>query len=446
MVAIAIHFIDMQYEAILDSISDGVFTVDLDFNITLFNCAAEQITGFKKEQAIGKKCFEVFRTSICEKNCVLRHTLKTGRPITNKKVNVLRKNGNEMPISISTGILKNNKGKVVGAIETFRDCSEIEMLRSEIDKSYYRGDLVGKGPKMKEIFSLIGSVASSDSTILIEGASGSGKEMVAKAIHLEGKRKDAPFVAINCGAIPFELLESELFGHVKGSFTDAKSDRLGKFDLAKNGTLFLDEISELHPLLQVKLLRVLQEREFTPVGGTITKKVHARILCATNKNLRDLVEQKGFREDLYFRINVFKLKLPPLSERREDIPVLVTHFIKKFNLKTGKELTGVDDEVMKIFMKYPFPGNVRELENAIEHAFILCRKGLISTEHLPCELLQVSGGIKYDCHQGIKSTLDNSEKEIIKNLLQEHNGIKSKVAEKLGIHPVTLWRKLKKFK
>ncbi|MBF0297879.1 MAG: sigma 54-interacting transcriptional regulator [Oligoflexia bacterium] len=433
----------MQYLSILDSISDGVFTVDLDFNITLFNSAAEKITGFKKETVIGKKCFEIFRTNICKNDCVIKKTLKSGKPITNRKVNVLKKSGQEIPITISTGILKNKNNKIIGAVETFRDCSEIELLRSELDKNYKIGDLIGRSKVMQDIFLLIEDIALSDSTILIEGASGSGKEILAKAIHNSSKRKNHPFVAINCGAIPFNLMETDLFGHLKGAFTDAKTDRPGKFEQAKGGTIFFDEISDLHPLLQVKLLRVLQEREFTPVGGNKIVKTDVRVICATNKNLRDMIEKSLFREDLYFRINVMKIKLPPLTERKEDIPLLLSYFFKKYNAKTGKNITKVSDDVLNLFMSFSFPGNIRELENIIEHAFILCHGEVIDTHHLPKELTdQKIPRINSD---SLKSIASDTEKDVLIKLLNKHDFNKKQVAKILKIDPATLWRKMKKY-
>ncbi|MBF0207557.1 MAG: sigma 54-interacting transcriptional regulator [Oligoflexia bacterium] len=263
--------------------------------------------------ALGKKCFEIFRTNICENECVIKKTLKTGKPITNRKVIVKKKSGQEIPITVSTGVLKNKSGKIIGAVETFRDCSDIELLRSELDKSYRIGDLIGRSKSIQNIFMLINDLAISDSTVLIEGASGTGKEVLAKSIHNSSGRKLFPFVAINCGAIPFDLIEADLFGHVKGAFTDAKTDRSGKFQQAEGGTILFDEISELQPMLQVKLLRVLQEREFAPVGSNTIQKTNVRVLCATNKNLRDMVEKGLFREDLYFRINVIKNKTVPMS-------------------------------------------------------------------------------------------------------------------------------------
>ncbi|MBF0300032.1 MAG: sigma 54-interacting transcriptional regulator [Oligoflexia bacterium] len=434
----------MQYLSILDSISDGVFTVDLDFNITLFNSAAEKITGFKKEIAIGKKCFEIFRTNICENDCVIKKTLTTGKPITNKKVNVLKKAGQEIPITVSTGILKNKNNKIIGAVETFRDCSEIELLRSELDKNYRTGDLIGRSKSIQNIFLLINDIAQSDSTILIEGASGTGKEVLAKTIHNSSKRKSHSFVAVNCGAIPFNLMETDLFGHVKGAFTDAKTDRAGKFEQAKGGTIFLDEISELHPLLQVKLLRVLQEREFTPVGSNKVVKTDVRVICSTNKNLRDIIEKGLFREDLYFRINVMKIKLPSLSERKEDIPLLLSHFLKKYNAKTGKNITKISDEVLNLFMNYNFQGNIRELENIIEHAFILCHREIIETRHLPKEMFDHV--IPFESGDSLKSIAGETEKDILIKLLNEHDFNKKRVAEILKINPTTLWRKINKYK
>ncbi len=430
-------------EIILNSIADGVFTIDHKKNITSFNLAAEKITGIPSEQAIGQKCFDVFHASICQSSCAIEKTMKTGKQIIDLPLNILNINGEKIPISISTAVLKNEDGKIIGGVETFRDLSTLEEMRKEIEKQYVYSDIVSKNHEIKKLFEIIPDIAESDSTVLIQGPSGSGKELFARAIHNHSNRKTGPYIAVNCAALPDTLLESELFGYKKGAFTDAKKNKHGRFALAENGTLFLDEIGDLSAALQVKLLRVLQEREFEPLGATRPVKTNARIIAATNKDLNQLLSQGRMREDFYYRINVIKINLPPLSKRREDIPLLVEHFVKKFNMKKNRKIAGVSEEVMEFFMKYDFKGNIRELENIIEHSFVLCRNQLITMDHLSADLQKTYKEKKImtaDSSQRLKET----EKEIILNTLNKHHGNRKKTAAELNINPSTLWRKMKK--
>lgn len=426
-------------EIILDSIADGVFTINLDFKITYINKAAADILKIRPQEAVGKLCFEVFHASICEHSCALRETINTGRNIVNKTVYIVNSIGEIIPINISTALLKNESGEIIGGVETFRDISEIEHLRKEIESNYSFNDIISKSKEFKELFSILPDIAVSDSTVLIEGASGTGKELIARAIHNLSGRKSRPLVAINCAAVPDNLLESELFGYKSGAFTDAKKDKLGKIALAEKGTLFLDEIGEISPAIQAKLLRFIQEREYEPLGGLNPVKSNVRIIAATNKNLSDEVKKGLFREDLFYRLNVINIKLPPLSARREDIPLLISHFIKKFNYIKGKNIEGVTDEVMNILMNYNFPGNVRELENIIEHAFVLCREAYINTKHLPQYLRAIE-----DTLTGSEN-LEEMEKIYIAKALSKFNGNKLKTAQALGINSSTLWRKMKKY-
>jgi len=426
-------------EIILDSIADGVFTINLDFKITYINKAAADILKIRPQEAVGKLCFEVFHASICEHSCALRETINTGRNIVNKTVYIVNSIGERIPINISTALLKNESGEIIGGVETFRDISEIEHLRKEIESNYSFNDIISKSKEFKELFSILPDIAVSDSTVLIEGASGTGKELIARAIHNLSGRKSRPLVAINCAAVPDNLLESELFGYKSGAFTDAKKDKLGKIALAEKGTLFLDEIGEISPAIQAKLLRFIQEREYEPLGGLNLVKSNVRIIAATNKNLSDEVKKGLFREDLFYRLNVINIKLPPLSARREDIPLLISHFIKKFNYIKGKNIEGVTDEVMNILMNYNFPGNVRELENIIEHAFVLCREAYINSKHLPQYLRAIE-----DTLTGSEN-LEEMEKIYIAKALSKFNGNKLKTAQALGINSSTLWRKMKKY-
>jgi PAS domain S-box-containing protein len=428
-------------QIILDSVNDGVFTVDRDWRINSFNRAAERITGVAREEAIGRRCCDVFRTSICESQCALRETMASGRPVVNKAVYIIDAGGRTVPISISTAMIKNEDGELVGGVETFRDLSLVEDLRKEIEKRCSLGDIIGRSPVMRSLFELIPVVAESTSSVLIEGASGTGKELVARAIHDLSPRREQRFVAINCGALPDTLLESELFGHKAGAFTDARRDKPGRFALADGGTIFLDEIGDISSAMQMRLLRVLQEREYEPLGGVRPQSVDVRIISATHRDLSRLVRDGGFREDLYYRINVFRLNLPPLNDRREDIPLLVDHFVARFNRRQQKVVAGVSDDVMSVLMRHDFPGNVRELENAIEHAFVLCRGGLIELRHLPGWLMEKAGIPSAKVQPG--ATLRSVEAVLIADAVRRHEGNRKAAAHELGIHPTTLRRKIK---
>jgi len=435
-------------DIILDSIADGVFTVDRDWNITSFNRAAERITGVSREQAVGQKCFDVFHADVCQKACTLRESIESGKEIIDRRINILNSEGKQIPLSISTAVIRGEKGEAAGGAETFRDLSDIEMLRQEIQGRYTFADIISQNHEIREIFDILPDIAVSESTVLIEGPSGSGKELFAKAIHTLNTARRGPFVAVNCGALPDTLLESELFGYVKGAFTDARKDKPGRFARAEGGTIFLDEIGDIPPAMQVKLLRVLQEKEYEPLGGTATVKADVRVIAATNKNLLQLVSRGRFRDDLYYRLNVVKINIPPLSSRREDIPLLTDHFISRFNAKKGKQIRSMSARAMAILMQHDFPGNIRELENIIEHAFILCRGSEIRPEHLPRELSAGMGITQQNENVEAKSielTKRQAEVTMILNALQRHNGNRKETAAELGINKTTLWRKMKKY-
>ena len=431
---------------ILDSVADGVFTVDQDFRITSFNRAAERILGIPREQAIGQQCCEIFRADICHEDCALRETLATGGEIIDKPVSILNSRAKRVPISVSTAVLKDGKGGIIGGVETFRDLSPLELLKKKIHKQYSYEDIISKNHRIQAIFNLLPDIAESDSTILIQGPSGSGKELFARAMHNLSNRKGRPYVVVNCGALPDTLLESELFGYVKGAFTDAKRDKPGRFALAERGTLFLDEVGDLSFAMQVKLLRVLQEKEYEPLGATHTVKANVRILAATHHDLLDMVRQGGFREDLYYRLNVVKIILPPLRERRGDIPLLIDHFLEQFNVRMGKSISGVSDDVLRCLMEYPFQGNVRELENTIEHACVLCRGRRIEIVHLPPEIRETVERAMEETAPGAESlpVLRSSEIQLIRKTLAKHEGNRLEAARELGLHKTTLWRKMKR--
>jgi PAS domain S-box-containing protein len=424
---------------IFDSITDGVFTVDENCIVTSFNQAAERITGFRAEEAIGKHCFEIFRTEICHKSCALRDTLANHRPVEHARVTIVTHDGNEVPISVSTTVLRNEDDEMVGGVEFFRDLSEVEQLRQRLDQEKAVKALVSASPSMRRAIDLLPNVAESECNVLLQGPSGSGKELFAQAIHTLSPRRYGPYIKLNCAALPATLLESELFGYVKGAFTDAKRDKPGRFALANGGTLLLDEISEMDVALQVKLLRVLNNGEFQPLGSTKTLRTDARIIAATNADLKQSIAAGKFREDLYFRINVVTMDLPALRERPEDIPLLVEHFMKKSKRTRESTATRVHPDVLALLRKYRFPGNVRELENAVEHALVMCQSDEICVEHLPHHIVEES-----EIQNGFVAD-PKHEKEVIEEALKRHHGNRASVADELGMHRSTLWRKMKSY-
>ena len=426
--------------AILDSLNEGVFTVDRDWRITSFNRAAERILGISREEALGCRCSEVFRADVCEQNCALRRTFESALPIVDAPAHIVNRQGQRIPIRVATALLKDRSGNIIGGVETFQDMTQVEQLRKELDSRYIFEDIIGRSPAMLQLFDLLPQIADSSSTVLIEGASGTGKELFARAIHNLSPRSKKPFVAINCAALPDTLLESELFGFKAGAFTDAKRDKPGRFALADGGTIFLDEIGDISAAMQVRLLRVLQERTIEPLGGIKPVPVDVRVIAATNRNLSNLVQEGVFREDLFYRIRVVYLQLPGLAQRREDIPLLTEHLISKFNHLQNKNIAGVSDEVMTRLMEHDFPGNVRELENIIEQAFVLCRDGLIETKHLPPELRPQSGE-KNGGKEAIR--LDSLERSAIEEALRRRHGNRRQTAADLGINVSTLYRKIR---
>lgn len=429
-------------EAILESISDGVFTVDLNWCISSFNRAAEEITGVPREEAIGRRCSEVFRSSMCGEDCALQQTLKTGKPIIGKAGYIIDSDGERIPISVSTAVLRETDGTVIGGAETFRDLSEVEALRQELKGKYRAGNLSSRSPLMQRVLEVLPAVAASPSTVLILGETGTGKELVAHTVHELSARRKGPFIAVNCGALPDTLLESELFGYKAGAFTGANKDKPGRFALAKGGTLFLDEIGEVSPALQVRLLRVLQERCYEPLGATRSETTDVRVIAATNKDLAEQVKLGSFREDLYYRLNIVRIELPPLRRRKEDIPLLVGEFVARFNRLQMKTVQGVSTETLSLLMAHVWPGNIRELENVIEHAFILCDKGLIGIEHLPGDLTSL--GPADPENSNIRSAHDILDAQAIQSALERNNFNRLAAARELGVHKTTLFRRIKK--
>ncbi len=433
----------MVERIILNCISDGVLTIGLEGNILYINKAMQELLGYPEGELIGKRCERFIRSNICvSEDCILRRSLAKKEKISNYETYIVNAEGRRIPVNINTDLLYDEAGNIIGIVEVFRDISQIKELKERLTDVYQFDNIVTKDRRMKEILSILPSVAQSKSTVLIQGESGTGKELIARAIHNNSLRKDKPFIAVNCAAIPEPLIESEIFGHVKGAFTGAHQDRMGRFELANHGTIFLDEIADMSPSTQAKLLRVIQEERFERVGGSKTIAIDVHIIAATNKNLLKEVKEGSFREDLYYRISVFPITLPPLRERKEDIPLLITHFIEKFNKEMGKSINNISPQAMKVLMNYFYPGNIRELRNIIEHAFVCSRGNTVLPEHLPKELVHAAEQLEI-APEG--SSLNRVEKKWILSVLEKSGWRYQEAARQLGISRTTLWRKLKAY-
>lgn len=431
---------------ILDSIADGVFTVDRNWRITSFNRAAEEITGWSEEDALGKSCSEIFHSSICGKNCAIAESLYSGGPVSNRSITILNHHGEKVPISISAAPLTDHEGNILGGVETFRDLTAITSLRKQLTQKFTFDEIISKSVAMQRLFKIMPEIARSPSTVLVLGESGTGKELVARALYNASERRDKPFITVNCGALPETLLESELFGYKAGAFTDARKDREGRFAAAEGGTLFLDEIGDIPQSVQVKLLRVLQEKVYEPLGSNTPVKADVRIITATNRDLQTLVKEGLFREDLFYRLNVVKIQLPPLRERKEDLPLLIEHFIKKYSAEQGKDIVGISPPALTILMHYDFPGNIRELENIIEYSFILCEGGYIQPEHLPDPFAPGHDEMNRDRQSaGGPQTLEEVEKQAIALALERNKWKKMATCRELRVSKDTLRRKIKKY-
>jgi PAS domain S-box-containing protein len=428
-------------DAILDSISDGVFTVDPQWRITSFNRAAEEITGVPRSEAIGRLCSEVFRSSLCGDHCPLQDTLKSGKPRIGTCGYIITAQGDRIPISVSTAVFRDEQGRVMGGAETFRDLSEVDALKRELEGRYHVGELFSRSPRMHKLFSMLPAIAASPSTVLLTGETGTGKELFARTIHSLSAHSQGPFIAVNCAALPDTLLESELFGVKAGAYTGATRDRLGRFAQAREGTIFLDEIGEISPALQVRLLRVLQERTFEPLGSSKTESTDARVIVATNRNLAELIKGGEFREDLYYRINVIRLELPPLRQRKDDLPLLVEQFIRRLNRVQGREVKGISTEALSLLMAYDWPGNIRELENCVERAFVLVGDGRIDIDHLPEELTHLAPLGRFGEGRTMHDMLD---RQVIQAALERNNFNRLATARELKIHKTTLFRRMKR--
>ena len=441
---------------IIDSMADGVFTMDATGRISSWNPSMERISGYTAKEALGRTC-QLLQCSHCFgkacpaniKKCkIMEKTFPEA-----KECRLRHKKGYDVSVIKNASVVKNDDGHVIGIVETVTDLTELNQARKKAEEAVLRlgeihrmDNIIGKSRAMQTVFEAIRAAAASEATILIQGDSGTGKELVAGAIHFNSDRREGPLVAVNCSALSENLLESELFGHVKGSFTGANRDRMGRFEEASGGSIFLDEIGELSPYIQVKLLRVLQEREVERVGDSRRHKIDIRIITATHKDLYARVREGLFREDLYYRLKVFPIHLPPLRERREDIPILADHFIKRMNKKTGKPITGLSTAAMRVFMDHPWPGNVRELENAIEHAFVLCNRKEIDSIDLPAEIRHP--GYMDSCYE-VPNVKKKPHKKLtqatLTALLEECDWNKAEVGRRVGLSRTAIWKYMKKW-
>ena len=435
-----------KLETIFNSLIEGTFTINNNWEITSFNRAAESITGFTISEAIGKKYWQVFPSEDGKEDLQLRDFIADHKQTLLRETTIIRRDSSRVLVRINSAPLMNTLGNKIGRVVTFEDISVMKNLSDHIEERFHFINIIGRSKSMLKVFNMMDNVIKTDSTVLITGESGTGKEIIARAIHLNSEKKSEPFIAVNCTAFAESLLESELFGHEKGAFTGAISAKPGRFELAGNGTLFLDEIGDLPLSVQVKLLRVLENRQFERVGGTKTIQLKARIISATHRNLEKEIIDGKFREDLFYRINVINIELPPLSDRKDDLPSLINHFMDKYNRKFKKNIHYISPNTLKVLSYYKWPGNIRELENVIEHAFVVCNSEAIKTEHLPLKFQDILNELNLSDINNNKTTpFESVEKQLIATTLQKQNGNRTKTAAALGINKTTLWRKMKKY-
>ena len=437
---------------LLDCIGDGVVTIGLDMKIRYMNRAMRELLGYEEGELVGQplSCHLLVQGTICStQDCILERAVRNREKVRNFETVIQNKDGRKVPVSLNTDLLRDEHGNLVGIVETYRDLSQINELKAKLERqrgNETRGPLVARSKALQSILDLLPQVANSKATVLIEGESGTGKELIAREIHRLSPRRDQPFVAVNCAALAEGVLESELFGHVKGAFTGAIADRQGRFEIANKGTIFLDEIAEISPMAQAKLLRVLQEEEFERVGGNKTVKVDVRVIAATNKHLATVVEDGRFREDLYYRLQVFPIRIPPLRDRREDLLPLIEHSIARLNRTMGKNVRDLDGPVLKLLEAHRYPGNVRELENILEHACIRCPDNTIRAEHLPDYFVANApykdSALHYQAAEK-QVTLAALEQEAIVQALEQTGWNYRLACKSLGVSRSTLLRRLK---
>jgi two-component system response regulator HydG len=446
--------LNTYWKTVVSTIQDGIMIVDKEGTIVSVNQAMERLTGYTTDELVGNPC-SFLDCDLCLNARGEAHNNQWCRlfeigSIKRRRCTLMRKNGKYIEILKNASLLRNTRAQVIGAVETLTDITEIiqkdhqiEAFRRELRAEDGFHGIMGTSPLMKQVFDLIKNVAQSDAPVIILGESGTGKELVAEAIHEIGPRKNRPFVKVNCAALNESLLESELFGHVKGAFTGALRGRAGRFEAAQGGDLFLDEIGDLPLVTQVKLLRVLEEKVIERVGDNRPVSVDVRIITATNRNLKALVEKGRFRDDLYFRINIIPITLPPLRDRINDIPILAQAFLEHIRLKSGKDIQGISDDAMDVLLRYHWPGNVRELKGAFEYAFVTCHGSLIEPHHFPNSIFEGPAAREDNKRVALDPT-EVKRTELIE-ALKKAGGNQSEAARILGVSRVTVWNRMKRF-
>jgi len=442
-----IHYEERSYKTILNNLDVGIFTVNRGGHITFFNSEAEKISGYDRREVLGKPCAQFFGDQAADHMCLFREPMEKDWMNKSRQGEIVIQTGETIPIRANYIPLKNEKDTIIGGLATFHDLTLVRQLDQAIRDRYTFHDMIGKSPEMQKVFEKVTIVAAADATILIEGPTGTGKDLLAKVIHHSSARTSSPFVKVNCAAIPRDLLESEMFGYTKGAFTGADRDKPGRFSEADGGTIFLDEIGDLPLPLQAKLLRVLEDREFYPLGSGHTQKVDVRIISATNRGLGALVENGLFREDLFYRLNVFRFDLPALKNRRVDIALLINHILRRLCAARDIQLVNISRPTMEILLNFDYPGNIRELENILEHALIISQESEIMPQHLPDYIQRPIQASKPDDKRqtDFADGLHRRERQKIEQALTRNSGNRTRTAQELGMDRTTLWRKMKRY-
>ncbi len=440
-----LHYEERSLKMILENLDVGIFTVNRGGLINFFNRAAETISGYDRHEVLGQSCAMIFSGEHSPDVCLLKESIASGKSRSSREGCMTDRDGVTIPIRANYMALRNEKNVIVGGLATFHDMTLAHQLNRAISDRYTFHDMIGKAPAMRKIFEMVSVVAPSNATVLVEGATGTGKDLLAKVIHSASRRGSQPLVKVNCAAIPENLLESEIFGYVKGAFTGADRDKPGRFSDAQGGTIFLDEIGDLPLALQAKLLRVLEDKEFYPLGSRRTRKVDVRIVSATNRQLKELVAQKLFREDLFYRLNVMRIELPPLRERRGDLPLLIRHIARNLCAARTASPPAISKTAMQILLNYDYPGNIRELENILEHALIICREAMIQPEHLPDYVQQARPPRARPPAEQDSAHYHDEEHRRIMAVLSQTGGHRLRAARQLGMDRTTLWRKMKRY-